>query len=193
MGAHNKALPCHDCVFARHGPPAHAQHPYRLDEHARSAPLTRIRNLDILWRRHARFTRDRSPYELDESVVLTDMTLDQIQEDMARDRIFLPVKGEEDMADTVLRIYDRDTHRMAAAQDRAQELLDMSGGHMKVGLIDCRVAEHSLELHDLLEYIHARLEYKHSCYYFHPKEEVGLHHRFPWHVSFEDFPVLETV
>ena len=135
MGAHEETqIPCHDCVFARHAPllmrNIHTDLTNMLDawRWSRSAPLTRIRNLDILWRRHARFTRDRSPYELDESVVLTDMTLDQIQEDMARDRIFLPVKGEEDMADTVLRIYDRDTHRMAAAQDRAQELLDMSGG-----------------------------------------------------------------
>ena len=114
-------------------------------------------------------------------------------EDLARGRIFLPVKEEEDMAHKVLRIYDRDARRMAAAEDRAQELLDMWQGHMKVGLIDCKVAEHSLELHDLLEYIHARLEYKHSCYYFHPKEEVGLHHRFSWHVSVEEFPVLDFV
>ena len=54
---------------------------------SRSAPLTRIRNLDILWRRHASFTRERSQYELDESVVLTDMTLDQIQDDMAKHKM----------------------------------------------------------------------------------------------------------
>ena len=112
---------------------------------------------------------------------------------MARGRIVLLVKGEEDMADKVLRIYDRDTRRMAAAQDRAQELLDMWEGDMKVGLTGCNVAEDSLELHDLLEYIHARLVFKHSCYYFHPREEVGVHHRWSWHVSVEDCPVCEVV
>ena len=60
---------------------------------------------------------------------------------------------------------------------------------IQVPLSRCHVKQEG-ELHDLLEYLLARLSFKHSVWHMHPKGEVGLHHALSWHVSIEYGPEI---
>ena len=99
------------------------------------------------------------------------------------------------LTDALLMYHDRDTKRRAEATDRAKELIPLREPNdqpIQVPLSSCRVMQEG-ELHDLLEYLLARLIFKHSVWHMHPTEEVGLHHAMSWHVSIEDDPEMDPL
>lgn len=162
----------------------------------RSTPIDRITDMDIMWRLHALMrVVGEVLWEDWISVPLTDLVPKQLENDLMEGNLQLnthTVDATGDLASTVWRLYNRDVQRIRDATERAQGLpqIEESESFIVVGLGGCNVKQ-QCELYDLLEYFHDRLIHRHGCYYLEPVKEVGIHHRFSWHVTIDDFPQME--
>ena len=172
----------------------------------RRTPLGRPLCTDLLWVRHCQFCpvkelckrvdpfvgfkEEIGPYCKVMICPIVDFAIPDLLLLVSEDNITLTTPSSNDMTltDALLMYHDRDTKRRAEATDRAKELIPLREPNdqpIQVPLSSCGVMQEG-ELHDLLEYLLARLIFKHGVWHMHPTNEVGLHHAMSWHVSIED-------
>ena len=174
----------------------------------RRNPLDRPRCTDLLWVRHCQFypveevcsqvdalvdlKEEIGPYCGTMICPIVDFAIEDLLKLVSENNIALTTPAGSDMTltDALLKYHDRDTKRRAEDTDRAKELIPLREPNdqpIQVPLSGCHVRQEG-ELHDLLEYLLARLSFKHSEWHMHPKDGVGLHHAMSWHVTIEDGP-----
>ena len=103
---------------------------------------------------------------------IVDFAIDDLLKLVSEDNIALTTPAGNDMTltDALLKYHDRDTKRRAEATDRAKQLIPLqepTDEPIQVPLSSCHVRQEG-ELHDLLEYLLARLTFKHGAYHLHP-------------------------
>ena len=176
----------------------------------RRVPLERPLSTDLLWVRHCKFYPVKEVCSQVDALVgvkdeigpycgamicpIVDFAIEDLLKLVSEDNIAFTTPAGSDMTltEALLKYHDRDTKRRAEATDRAKQLIPLQESNDKpiqVPLSGCHVRQEG-ELHDLLEYLLARLSFKHSVWHMHPKGEVGLHHAMSWHVSIEDGPEI---
>ena len=174
----------------------------------REFPIERPLCTEILWVRHCKFNpaktvcshvdtpaclqEEIAPYSMPQVCPIVDLAIKDLHVLVMEDNVALTTNAGNDMTltDALLKYHDRDTKRRAEATDRAKELIPLREPNdqpIQVPLSGCRVMQEG-ELHDLLEYLLARLTFKHGAHHLHPIKEVGLHHAKSWHVTIEDSP-----
>ena len=161
----------------------------------RGVPLQRPLSTEILWVRHCQFNpvpEEIAPYCPPRTCPVIDFATDDLRTLVTEENIALstPAGNDKDLIQALLEFHNRDTKRRAEATHRANLLTAREPNEpIQVRLSSCHVVQGG-EMHDLLEYLLARLSFKHAVWYIHPRGEIGLHHAGSWHVSIEEAPQI---